>query len=101
MSQDKILNYDPLRLNRVENIIELQEITVSWDDNTKRMSLFIPTSKLVGKTAEEVNLIYQRTFEAFNIPKNCAVVTAALIENTTQDLASRSTKLFVMSLAME
>lgn len=100
MAQDEILNYDPLRLNRVEDIVELQEIIVVGGENTRVKSLLIPKSKLASKTKEEAELLIQHAFLVFNIDPKIVPVSAALIDIAKKQLASRYTRLFVGNLAI-
>jgi hypothetical protein len=100
MSQDEILNYDPLRLNPAENLVELQEFIIGREGDTKVRSLLIPVSVLAGKTKEEVDLICWRTFCAFDIDISLIDIDAKLINRAAEELASRYTRLFTGNLIL-
>src|SRR4051812_49151037 len=87
--KSEILNYDPRRCNRVEHLVELQEFIIIGDDNTKVSSIFIPVSKLIGKTKEEIELIVNHDLWAFNFDISHIDVSAGVIDGAAKELAHR------------
>jgi hypothetical protein len=94
MAQSKILNYDPSRYLGGTHI-DVREVTFYTRDKTKVLSLYLPTSRLTGKTDEEIGRYILHAFLAFNVDVTRAASGIEGNGGAIREIANQLARLFM------